>query len=283
MNQLTLHRACQRYLVVNVFFVAVLSMPHAFASSGQVSSWGYDGLTGPTHWSELANAYHLCDTGRLQSPINIDNAVVSKLFTLAFDYRPVPLQISNNGHTIQFNYTTLRQNKVSYITIGGEQHSLPEVKQYHSVLTISGEKYQLRQVHFHSPSEHAVDGENSVLEAHFMHVNDQQQLAVIGALFRVGEANPMIDKLWQYMSSSVSESHHMDVAINAADLLPANKEAYHYRGSLTTPPCSEGVRWFVFREKQTVSKSQVSKFLSVIGENARPVQPLNDRYLLKAR
>lgn len=255
------------------------------AGSTQASTlahWSYSGHDGPANWANLANEYELCGSGQNQSPIDIQATVKSNLFKLNADYYNVPLQILNNGHTIQFNYASISEAQEHQVSIDGKSHQLPSAKSYNSSLKISGEKYSLLQVHFHSPSEHQVNGKHHSLEAHFVHANTDGQLAVVGVLFNEGEANSLISKLWEFMPGEAGAVKKVDgVTVNAGDLLPDSLAYYHYRGSLTTPPCSEAVRWFVLKSPQTVSKAQVKKFLSVVGENNRPVQPINDRFLLK--
>ena len=247
-----------------------------------LSNWSYSGQSGPNHWANITNEYQLCSNGKNQSPINIEDAVKSNLFKLNADYYNVPLQIFNNGHTIQFNYSSISDIKEHQVSIDGKLHLLPSAKKYNSSLKISGEKYNLLQVHFHSPSEHQINVIHHSLEAHFVHANTEGQLAVLGVLFKEGEANSVINKLWEFMPGEKGAVKTIEgVTINAGDLLPDNLAYYHYRGSLTTPPCSEAVRWFLLKTPQTVSKEQVKKFLSVIGENNRPVQPMNARFLLK--
>ena len=266
--------------ITSVTVILIFSVGSSQASS--LAHWSYSGHEGPTHWSNLADEYQLCGSGQNQSPIDIQSTVKSNLFKLNADYYNVPLQILNNGHTIQFNYSSISETEKHQVSIDGNLQLLPSAKSYNSSLKISGEKYSLLQVHFHSPSEHQVNGKHHSLEAHFVHANTSGQLAVVGVLFNEGEANSLISKLWEFMPSEAGAVKKIEgVTVNAGDLLPDSLAYYHYRGSLTTPPCSEAVRWFVLETPQTVSKAQVKKFLSVVGENNRPVQPLNSRFLLK--
>lgn len=245
--------------------------------------WEYLGSGGPNRWGELAAEFSTCKFGRNQSPINIEHENESGLFDLEFHYSAVPLQILNNGHTIQFNYGTPKRGEENFVSIAGKTYPLPSSIDHNSTLSISGEEYKLLQVHFHSPSEHEVYGEHAPMEAHFVHMNNAKQLAVVGVMLVEGETNELVSKLWSYMPASKSEASEISgVHVNASSLLPRNRDYYHYRGSLTTPPCSEGVRWFVMKDPVEVSRSQVKKFLSVVHENARPVQSLNNRFLLSS-
>ena len=262
---------------------------HASSSGGNSSGsaakhWTYTGETGAEHWGSLAKEYSLCGSGRVQSPIDIDGSVSANSFDLNFSYQDVPLQILNNGHTIQINYSTESHDEDSNVYINGEKHALPSAIQYNSGLSISGEYYKLLHVNFHSPSEHHVDGKPYAMEAHFVHMNSQGQHAVVGVTMKRGSTNRFLDQLWSHMPTTKSGPNTISgVSVNAHDLLPHRKSYYHYRGSLTTPPCSEGVRWFVLKESIEVSDAQVERFLSVIGHNARPVQPINHRPLIRTK
>lgn len=218
------------------------------------SHWGYTGEAGPAHWGELSEAYEACGTGRSQSPIDIGRAAHADAAAPRMQYGATPLKIVNNGHTVQVNYGP------------------------GSTLVTDGKTYRLLQFHFHSPSEHHVSGKPQAMEAHLVHQAEDGSLAVVGLLLQEGDANPFLEKIWPGIPSEVG--HEVEVAgvtVNVADLLPARPGFFHYSGSLTTPPCSEGVRWFVIDEPGTVSKAQVERFLGAVPENARPVQPLNGR------
>lgn len=262
-------------------FLVFASLCSFSFSSGAVS-WGYSGVDGPESWANLSSDFDLCATGKNQSPINIANSVSSILFDLEFNYGTVPLKILNNGHTIQVNYSTTDRSEEKIIDLGGQEFLMPSATSFNSDLSVSGEKYKLIQVHFHSPSEHEFFGRSYPMEAHLVHAKDTGQISVVAVFFIEGETNRFINKLWSNMPS-VNEGVQLrnDVQINVEDLLPEQRNYSHYRGSLTTPPCSEGVRWFVLQTPVEASVSQISKFLSVVGENARPIQPLNARFLLE--
>lgn len=244
--------------------------------------WAYSGSEGPSRWGSLAREYSTCSAGRNQSPININGTTADKLFRLAFNYQSVPMSILNNGHTIQVNYNTIDNSEENKIEIGGKSYLMASAVQHNSSISISGEVYKLLQIHFHSPSEHRVNGGSYPLEAHFVHINAQNQLAVIGVIFKMGSSNSFLNKLWNQMPTHAGPATtYNNILINGNELLPANKSYYHYRGSLTTPPCSEGVRWFVMQNYANVSQSQVHKFNSIVGNNNRPIQPRNQRFLLR--
>ncbi len=222
--------------------------------------WGYEGEGAPEHWGDLKAEYEMCDAGMSQSPIDIDNTTGAELKSFKTNYKNTPLKIVNNGHTIQVNY----EKPGTY--------------------TIDGKTFKLLQFHFHTPSEHTVDGKAYDMEVHLVHQNqDDGQLAVLGVLMNSGDEHETIGKIWEHLPSEVNEEKTVSgVSINAADLLPKDKSYYHYYGSLTTPPCSEGVNWTVLKEPIQVSKEQIQTFADLVGENARPVQPVNNRFVLES-
>ncbi len=218
--------------------------------------WGYEGEQGPQNWGSLKPEYALCGEGKSQSPINIANAQEAELAEIKFSYNDSGLKIINNGHTIQINYAP------------------------GSTVEIGGKTYDLLQFHFHTPSEHTVDGNAYNMEMHLVHKNAEGELAVVGVFMQEGASNPIIETLWSNLPEKENEEKDVSaVQINAANLLPADKAYYHYSGSLTTPPCSEAVNWNVLKTPVEVSSEQVATFAAIFKANARPVQPLNDRVL----
>ena len=223
------------------------------------SHWGYTGHAGPEHWGDLEQGFSMCKTGTRQSPIDIkvDNLVPAVLGDIQFSYQSVSPELINNGHTIQANYIS-----GSHINVGGKQ-------------------FELAQLHFHTPSENTVNGKAYDMEMHLVHKNDKGELAVVGVFFQLGDANPALEKLWSQMPEKGGEKKMLSgINLSAADLLPANRSYAHFHGSLTTPPCSEGVNWFVINEPLQASKDQIAQFAKIIGNNARPVQELNNRFVL---
>ena len=228
-------------------------------SSGNKLHWGYTGDTGPSHWGELSDAYTVCTNGSEQSPIDLTKAIHGERPSLSLDYQNTPLKIKNNGRTIRVDYAP------------------------GSTIRLNGERFELRQFHFHAPSEHLDNGTPAAMEVHFVHQNPETQaLTVIGVLFKEGVPNTALQQIWNYMPEAAGIQTNVQDSFNAASLLPANTEQfYRYQGSLTTPPCSEAVNWIVMKEAVPVAPIQVERFVQAIGErNARPVQPLNRRFLL---
>lgn len=222
------------------------------ASSGK-NHWGYEGPEGPSHWGELADDYATCKTGKNQSPINISGLKAASLAGIKFDYKHSALDIINNGHTIQINYAP------------------------GSSINLGGKIYKLLQFHFHSPSEHTVDGMPYDMVAHLVHRADDGQLGVIAVLMKKGKKNAVIDAIWSIMPTHAGEKKQTDTKINVANLLPTSTTYYNYSGSLTTPPCSEGVNWMVLKHPVEVSSDQVAAFTNIFSKSVRPVQPLHGR------
>ena len=221
-------------------------------------TWGYRGKTGAEFWGEIDLEYRLCSSGKAQSPIDLPTNMdlASDISNLKFNYRDTPLAIINNGRTIRVDY------------------------QPGSSITLDGRVYELLQFHFHQPSEHLILGEAAKMEAHFVHKNqDKGELVVLAVLMREGEANQALDAILQNIPQFSDRSFPgSNLTINALQLLPENTNRYYrYRGSLTTPPCSETVTWLILKQPIEVSKLQIARFLATIGTNARPVQALNQR------
>ncbi|MCY4467102.1 MAG: carbonic anhydrase family protein [Thiotrichales bacterium] len=221
------------------------------------ATWGYEGSRGPENWDRLSPAFRLCGLGTMQSPLNIADAVPAHGDPIEFDYGPAPLNIVNNGHTVQVNYAP------------------------GSGITVSGRRYELLQFHFHAPSEHSIAGRLAAMEMHLVHGNEAGQLAVVGVLLEIGSENSALREIWAHMPEEKSPERTIDgVLIDAGDLLPTNTSYYRYMGSLTTPPWSEGVSWFVLAEPVAVDRAQLDKLTRTVGANNRPLQARNHRLLL---
>lgn len=219
--------------------------------------WTYGGEAGPDHWADLDPANAPCKTGAQQSPVDLTGAALATIAAPASHWIPVRGGvIANNGHTLQVNADNA----------GSVQ--------------LNGKDYVLKQFHFHHPSEHTIDGKAYPLEVHFVHAAPDGDLAVIGVLFEDGQANPNLDALWSAAPVSEGEAR-FTAALDIAKFMPAGPGAFRYEGSLTTPPCSETVHWTVMAKPVTASASQIAAFASLFPHNARPVQPLNRRYVLK--
>jgi len=244
---------------VAISSLAVLALSNHVQASGGKAHWGYEGHEGPAHWGELSHDYHMCKEGKQQSPINITDTHKGKLDKIKFSYQASAKNIVNNGHTIQVN-----MNKGSSITVGGKT-------------------YHLLQFHFHSPSEHTINGKPADMVAHFVHQAKDGQLGVVGVLINKGKANKVIGQLWKKLPTTSGDSNDLSSDINVKKLLPKSKAYYNYSGSLTTPPCSEGVNWMVLKSPTQVSAAQVKVFTGIFSKSVRPVQALHGRNVKASR
>jgi carbonic anhydrase len=235
--------------------VTLLTLAGGAFAAEHAAHWTYSGANGPDKWQKIEPDYTTCGLGKTQSPIDIKDSVAKKadLPAIAFDYKPTPLAIVDNGHTIQVNYAP------------------------GSSITVGGKKYELVQFHFHKPSEEKINGKHFDMVAHLVHKDAEGKLAVVAVLLKGGHDNPLIATIWKNLPKHESETKVDSVSINVADLLPTNRKYYTFTGSLTTPPCSEDVTWFVLRTPSPVSSAQVARFGKAYAMNARPVQPLNGR------
>ena len=214
--------------------------------------WSYEGEMGPENWGK---EFPTCGKGKSQSPLNIKGPFEKVRFNVVPDYKPGPLKIINNGHTIQVN------------VVPG------------SKIRIDGKAFDLLQYHFHRPSEEHINGKPSAMVIHFVHKNDSGELAVLGVLLQEGNENPGIKTLWSYAPPKEGPEVAPDnVAFNPNNLLPREMEFFHYDGSLTTPPCTEKVKFYILKSQVNISKEQITQFPFKM--NARPIQALNDRKIL---
>ena len=228
--------------------------------------WGYAGTDGPATWGSLAPAFTACSAGTSQSPVDLVAQSTSGLPAVQAAHQPLALHVTrhehiadgiNTGHTIQVNYA------------GAD------------TLDVGGERYALVQYHFHSPSEHTVKGKHYPMEMHLVHKAADGRLAVLGVLMVEGKTNNALSPVWGNLprekGNEVKVPH---VQVDVDELIPATLTTYRYDGSLTTPPCSEGVKWLVMTTPVEVGPEQVAAFHAIIPDNNRPVQPLNGRTIL---
>lgn len=218
-----------------------------------VFEWGYEGESGPAFWEAC---HEDCD-GEVQSPVDLSGAIQDNtLLPLSINYSTVPVNLVNNGHTVEFEY------------------------EEGSHITFDGVEYELVQFHFHAQSEHTVGGQYYPLEAHLVHKNEASgDLAVIGVFFETGGENTFLQNFINDLPDEVDEHFQSATTINAYGLLPAELMYYTYNGSLTTPPCSEIVNWIVLKTPIQISSSQLEKFIHILHNNNRPVQPLHGRQI----
>ena len=227
-------------------------------SAGEVQ-WGYEGDRGPAHWGSLDQAFSTCGAGTAQSPIDLAGGTGGDFAAIEFDYGARLATVVNTGHTIQVNV-----DPGSGIILGDT-------------------RYELLQFHFHHASEHTVGGVRLQMEMHLVHRSDRGALAVVGVLLGEGAANEALAPIWARIPSHAGSAEAVPDVVDAEVLLPEPRTAWRYRGSLTTPPCTEGVSWIVMSEPVTLSAAQIAAFGALYAHNFRPVQPLGRRTLGRDR
>ncbi|MGI9570862.1 MAG: carbonic anhydrase [Desulfobulbia bacterium] len=243
--------------------ILVFSLITMIFSSAQAAEpdahWSYEGDDGPDNWGELSDKYSRCRDGQNQSPVDLVADYEVDLPELVFEYHGTPLKETNNGHTIMLNVTK------------GNFLSVPE----------KNWKFELQQGHFHSPSEHTINGEHFPMEIHLVHTGSKGELVVVGVMVEEGEEDPMLNRIWSFMPEAVGETRESPLTVFEAGVMPPTRDYFSYDGSLTTPPCSEGVSWIVLHEPLTASAEQVERFKQRVGPSTnRPIQPKNARVIL---
>jgi carbonic anhydrase len=227
---------------------------------GPEHTWDYGAARGPSHWGELKPEFAPCKNGHRQSPIDIRHAQKAALPAIQFDYKPSPLNIVDNGHTIMINYSP-----GSFIIVGGK-------------------RYELKQFHFHRPSEEKINGKSYEMAVHLVHADEKGNAAVVTVLLKKGEDNALVHTLWKDLPKEKEKvESEKDVQIDADGLLPPDHSYYTFFGSLTTPPCSEDVTWLVLKHPVSVSAAEIEQFSKLYRNDARPTQPLYGRVILESK
>ena len=231
-----------------------------WAQATKTPEWSYRGNDGPRQWGGLSREYSVCKTGKEQSPIDIRQTKTADLPPIRFEYKPATLRLVNNGHTAQINYAA------------------------GSAISIGASRYELKQFHFHRPSEERIGGKAFDMVIHLVHANAEGELAVVAVLVTHGPANTELAKIFTVIPKTTGEEREVrETQIDALNLLPLDRGYFTYRGSLTTPPCSEGVTWFVLKTPITASAEQIKAFAALFPANARPTQPLGGRTVTQSR
>ncbi|HCY17331.1 MAG TPA: carbonate dehydratase [Curvibacter sp.] len=231
-------------------------------SHGHDVHWAYEGEGGPDAWGQLKPEYKTCALGKRQSPIHIQesNTLQGPAEAIQFSYQPSSGTVVNNGHTIQ-------------VDVVGDNS-----------INVRGSNYKLLQFHFHHPSEEHINHKVYSMVVHLVHRNIEGQLAVVAVLLDPGAANGLINKVWTYMPLDAGDTVRMPAGLlDLNELLPKDQRYYQFLGSLTTPPCTEGVLWLVLKQPTTVSAEQLKLFRQLYPNNARPVQPVNSRPIRDAQ
>ncbi|MFC5578385.1 carbonic anhydrase [Lysobacter niabensis] len=241
-----------------VLLLVLTGVPASAEEHKHASHWEYTGEAGPEHWGELEDDFQLCGSGRNQSPIDLTHFIEADLPPIAFDYQPGGYDVVNNGHTIQVQYKP------------------------GSRITLDGTDFELKQLHFHVPSENTIEGKSFPMEAHLVHADAQGHLAVVAVMFEEGRESAWLDKVWPRVPKQADGETELATPLAATDLLPADRDYYRYSGSLTTPPCSEDVRWLVLKQPVKASAAQLAVVGRTLGHaNNRPVQPAGARIIVK--
>jgi carbonic anhydrase len=217
-----------------------------------VYEWTYEGDSDPDTW-------HVCNAdcgGSTQSPVNISGATADATLTaLELNYQPAPINVEYNGHTVEFTYAA------------------------GSTLTLGGVEYELEQFHFHTLSEHTLNGQHYPMEIHLVHQSDAGAKAVVSILVTEGAENPFLANFSDNYPTEENAPYVTSDMVNVAELLPADAAYYSYSGSLTTPPCSEMVSWFVMKTPVEASAAQINNMAAILNGNYRPTQDLNGRVI----
>lgn len=226
------------------------------AGAQNTAHWDYSGKTGPLNWGKLDPAYKACSQGHEQSPIDIHGAHLNKaLQPIEFHYVAGPVTLENNGHTV-----LVHVNPGSYIVAGGV-------------------RYNLEQFHFHHPGEEAVKGKLTDMDAHLVHKSADGKVAVIAVRLSEdpGDANATLSTLWEHLPTTEGATDKVTNMVNPGGLLPADRGYWTYTGSLTAPPCTEGVQWFVLEQELSISRAQLRAFAALYKINSRPLQDTHGR------
>ncbi len=241
----------RNYFLIAPVFIASLSV-----ASDHKAHWSYSGEHGAGHWGEM-EGFETCKIGKVQSPINIVTKSVKKGAStpINFHYKPTQATIINNGHTIQVN--------------------IPEGQ----TIEVGGKTYSLLQFHFHAPSEEGFDQKRFPMVAHLVHKSNDGQLAVVAVLIKAGEHNGIFKRIFDELPKSEEEKSYL-AKLNLDLILPEEREYYKFDGSLTTPPCTEGVKWHVLKNPVELSSAQIKAFQKLYPMNARPLQKMNDREII---
>ena len=222
--------------------------------------WSYSGPTGTDKWGTLSKEFATCGIGQRQSPIDIRKTVRGDLPPIQFAYKPVPLSIVDNGHSVKVD------------TPGAGS------------ISVEGESYDLVQFHFHKPSEEKINGKAYDMVVHLVHQSKAGKLAVVAVMMEAGKEQSLIRTLWTHLPLEQNMAvSRPEVKIDPTQLLPAKRSYFTFLGSLTTPPCTEGVLWLVLKTPMQVSKEQLSGFGTIYKSNVRPVQPVNNRLIKESR
>lgn len=239
------------------FGLVLVFVASFYSSSSKAQEWSYSGENGPANWGSISPEFENCTNGQRQSPINIVPNLNGNLQPLDISYEANGTNISNNGRNVQISFEP------------------------GSDLVIGINRYQLSQVHFHTPGEHQINGQNFEMKAHFVHTDSEGNIVVLAVLYELGSENRELNNAWSVIPSN-SDSNALSTSVNAEALLPEDQDYFQFVGSMTSPPCLEGLSWIVLKNAAQVSSEQIDTLRNVIPEaNNRPVQAVNGRVVVE--
>jgi carbonic anhydrase len=230
-------------------------LPDGHSAVAHTPHWDYQGEGGPQAWAQLKNEFATCANGKRQSPIDIRDGIKVQLDSVQFDYRSSNFRVVDNGHTVQVN-----------VAPG-------------NFIEVTGKRFELQQFHFHRPSEERINGRLFDMVAHLVHKDIEGRLAVVAVLLDRGNAQPLVQAIWNNLPLEKGDEVIARLPLDLNELLPTERSYYTYMGSLTTPPCSEGVLWMVMKTPVTISAEQIAIFSRLYPMNARPIQSASGRLI----
>jgi len=220
-------------------------------------AWNYDGKEGPSNWGKLSSEYSMCDAGKSQSPIDIEESLDANLKPLKLLQKFPVKEVLKTNHSIQLNFKD------------------------GNIVAIDNMTFKLKQINFHTPSEHSIKGKSFPLEAQFLHTDTKGSTAIVAVLFREGKPNPALEKILKQLPTESEKPATLKSRVLASEMMPSNQDYYRFSGSLTTPPCTEGIRWILIKTPITASKAQIEALAEVVtSQNNRPIQALNGRLIV---
>ncbi|HEX8405304.1 MAG TPA: carbonic anhydrase family protein [Duganella sp.] len=234
--------------------VAAAALPPA-APKFFSNTWSYEGETGPANWGKINPAWAKCGNGNRQSPIDLRDGMKVELEQVTFDYHPSTFNVTDNGHTVQ-------------VMVGGG-----------NFVTVQNRMYELIQFHFHRPSEERINGKGYEMVVHLVHKDGEGRILMLALLLERGKPQPVIQTVWNNLPLEKLETLAPSVVLDPMDLLPARRDYFTFMGSMTTPPCQEGVLWIVMKEPIQASPAQMALFSRLYPLNARPIQPGSGRII----
>ncbi len=221
--------------------------------------WTYEGEFGPANWSKINAAWNKCNGGARQSPIDIRDGMKVDLEQISFDYRPSGFSVTDNGHTVQ-------------VQLGGGNY-----------LSVGGRTYELQQLHFHRPAEERVNGKMYEMGIHLVHKDVEGRTAILALMLQRGKPQPAVQTVWNNLPLEKKDTFTPSIVFDPNDLLPERRDYYTYMGSLSEPPCTEGVLWLVMKEPLQASPEQLALFSRLYPLNARPVQASSGRMIKESQ